>query len=259
MRGLSGKSALVTGACRGIGRGIALRLAEEGVQVAVNHPGEPDQAQEVVQAIRQAGGTAMEVSADVANGAEVRRMVEQVIKQFGQIDLLVNNAGVCPFVEFFDLTEEVWDRTQDVNLKGVFLCSQEVARHMVERGIGGRIISISSLSSYVGSPLQVHYCPSKAGVNLFMRSLAIVLGPHGITCNSVLPGAVSTYMNRQFFEDEAVRRAYERRVPMRRLGQPADMAGAVAFLASEDAQYVSGTEILVDGGAFANFEWTEAD
>ncbi len=259
MRGLAGKSVLVTGASRGIGRGIALRFAEEGANVAVNHPGEAEEAREVVDTIRARGGTAFSVRADVAKAAQVRRMVERVVARFGQIDVLVNNAGVSPFYEFFDITEKVWDRTQAVNLKGVFLCSQAVARHMVDRRIPGRIVSTSSLSSYVGSRMQAHYCSSKAGVNLLMKSMAITLGPHGITCNSVLPGLVATKMNREIVDDPAIRRAYERQVPMRRLGQPQDMAAATAFLASDDARYITGAEILVDGGAFASFEWTATE
>lgn len=254
MKGIRGKVVLVTGASRGIGRAIALRFAEEGARVAVNHPGESEQAREVVRAIRSRGGEAIAVRADVARAAQVRRMVERVVARFGRIDVLVNNAGICPFCEFLDITEEVWDRTHAVNLKGVFLCSQAVARHMVERGIRGRIISISSLSSYVGGRLQAHYCPTKAGINLLMKSMAIALGPYGITCNSVLPGTVLTDINRQYLSDETVRRSLEGRVPLGRLGQPEDIAGPVVFLATDDARYMSGSEVLVDGGALANFQ-----
>ncbi len=251
---LEGKVALVTGASRGIGRAIALRLAQEGAAVAVNHPGETKEAREVVRLTRSGGGEAVSVRADVAHKRQVDRMVASVIERFGRIDILVNNAGICPFAEFLDITAETWDRTHDVNLRGVFLCSQAVARHMVEQGIRGRIISISSFSSYVGGIIQAHYCPTKAGVNLLMRSIATALGPHGITCNSVLPGTVLTDINSMFLSDTDHRRQTIEHIPLGRLGEPEDIAGVVAFLASDDARYMSGAELLVDGGAFASFQ-----
>jgi L-rhamnose 1-dehydrogenase len=251
---LEGKIALVTGASRGIGRAIALRLAEEGAVVAVNHPGEAKEAREVVRLARSRGGEAVSVRADVAHKRQVDRMVAWVIERFGRIDILVNNAGICPFAEFLDITAETWDRTHDVNLRGVFLCSQAVARHMVGQGIRGRIISVSSFSSYVGGIIQAHYCPTKAGVNLLMRSMATALGPHGITCNSVLPGTVLTDINSMFLSDPDHRRETIEHIPLGRLGEPEDIAGVVAFLASDDARYMSGAELLVDGGAFASFQ-----
>ena len=251
---LEGKVALVTGASRGIGRAIALRLAQEGASVAVNHPGEAKEALEVVRLIRSRGGKVISVRADIAHKRQVERMVARVIERFGRIDILVNNAGICPFAEFLDITEETWDRTHDVNLRGVFLCSQAVARHMVERGIHGRIISISSIASYVGGIIQAHYCPTKAGVNLLMKSMATALGPHGITCNSVLPGTVLTDMNRVFLSEPEHRRQTIEHIPLGRLGEPDDVASVVAFLASDDACYMSGAELVVDGGAFASFQ-----
>ena len=248
-----GNVVLVTGASRGIGRAIALRFGAEGARVAVNHPGEAAAACAVVEAIRAQGGAAISVRADVAKARQVERMVATVLKRFGRIDVLVNNVGICPFCDFFDIDEQTWDRTHDVNLKGVFLCSQAVARHMVAARIPGRIISISSLSAFLSGRQQVHYCPSKAGVNMLMRSLAIVLGRYGITCNSVLPGAVQTDINRAYLADPEWRRVWEQRVPVGRLGEPEDVAGPVLFLASDDARYVSGAELLVDGGSFANF------
>ena len=251
---LEGKVALVTGASRGIGRAIALRLAQEGASVAVNHPGEAKEALEVVRLIRSRGGKAISVRADIAHKRQVDRMVARVIERFGRIDILVNNAGICPFAEFLDITEKTWNRTHDVNLRGVFLCSQAVARHMVGQGIRGRIISISSIASYVGGIIQAHYCPAKAGVNLLMKSMATALGPHGITCNSVLPGTVLTDMNRAFLFDPEHRRQTIEHIPLGRLGEPDDVASVVAFLASDDARYMSGAELVVDGGAFASFQ-----
>ncbi len=252
--GLEGKVALVTGASRGIGRAIALRLAREGAAVAVNHPGEAKEAREVLRLVRSSGGTAISVRADVAHKPQVDRMVTRVIERLGHIDILVNNAGISPFAEFLDVTEEVWDRTHAVNLRGVFLCSQAVARHMVERGIQGRIISISSISAYVGRTIQPHYCPTKAGVLMLMKSMAMALGPYGITCNSVLPGTILTDINRDLLSDAEYRRRAIAGVPLGRLGEPDEIAGVVAFLASDDARYMTAAELLVDGGAIAGID-----
>ena len=155
----------------------------------------------MLEEIAAAGGRAIAVKADVANKTEVEAMAQSVVAEFGGLDVLVNNAGICPFHEFVDMPEELWDRVQDVNLKGVFLCSQAAAKVMIEQGRGGRIISISSISALVGGGMQTHYTPTKAGIHSLMQSLAIVLGPHGITCNSVLPGAIATDINREDLSD----------------------------------------------------------
>ena len=148
-------------------------------------------------AIAAKGGEAIAVAADVSVKAEVEAMIAETVSSFGRLDILVNNAGICPFHEFLTMPEELWDRVQDVNLKGVFLCSQAAANQMIAQGNGGRIVSISSISALVGGGMQTHYTPTKAGIHSFMQSLAIVLGPHGITCNSVLPGAIETDINKE--------------------------------------------------------------
>jgi L-rhamnose 1-dehydrogenase len=249
---LAGKTALVTGGSRGIGRAICQRLAEAGAAVAVNYSETaPD---EVIQAIVASGGQALAVRADVARKADVETMIRTVATELGGLDILVNNAGICPFHEFLDMPEELWDRVQDVNLKGTFLCSQAAARLMVEQGRGGRIISISSISALVGVGLQSHYTPTKAGIHSLMQSLAIVLGPKGITCNSVLPGTIATDINREDLSDPDKRAYFERRIPVGRIGEPDDIAGPVVFLASEAARYVNGAALLVDGGLFVNLQ-----
>jgi L-rhamnose 1-dehydrogenase len=249
---LSGKSALVTGGSRGIGRAIVARLARAGAAVAVNyHATEPT---DLVEAIAADGGRALAVQADVSDKAEVEGMVGAVVEAFGGLDILVNNAGICPVHEFLTMPEELWDRVQDVNLKGAFLCSQAAANQMIAQGRGGRIISISSISAIVGGAMQTHYTPTKAGVHSLMTSLAIVLGPHGITCNSVLPGTIATDINRDDLSDPAKRAYMEGRIPVGRIGDPEDIAGPVCFLATDEARYVNGAALLVDGGLFVNLQ-----
>lgn len=251
---LEGQVAVVTGASRGIGRAVALRLAEEGARVVVNHPNEVTEADEVVGAVTAMGGEAMAVDADISDGAAVDALFRTVTSQWGRLDILVNNAGICPFVGWFDLTEEMWRRVQDVNLNGTFLCSQAASRILRDQGRGGRIISMSSISALVGGSFQTHYTPTKAGIRSLMQSLAIVLGPYGITCNSVLPGTVLTDINRDYYKEPSQIAKDTTRIPVGRLGRPEDIAGVVAFLASEDAAYVNGADILVDGGLFVNLQ-----
>ncbi len=251
---LQGKVALVTGASRGIGRGIALRLAADGARVVVNHPGEEALAQAAVEEIKERGGSALALEADVSQADQVEAMFESTVKAFGGLDILVNNAGICPFVEWFDMTEEIFERVHQVNLKGAFLCSHQASRIMRDQGRGGRIISLSSISALVGGSFQTHYTPTKAGIRSLMQSLAIVLGPYGITCNSILPGTILTEINREHYQDPVVFARDSGRVPLGRLGQPEDIAGVAAFLASDDARYVNGADILVDGGLFVNLQ-----
>lgn len=241
---------LVTGASRGIGAAIAQGFADDGAShIAINHLNDVANADETLRTLRNAGCEAMAIEADVADSAQVKAMVEQVIDQYGQINALACNAGICPFYDFLDLPEDVWDRTLDVNLKGVFLVSQAVARHMVERGAGGRIVATSSISSLVGGQRQAHYCASKAGINLLIKSMALSLAPHGITCNAVLPGTVETDVNRVALQDPNLRSQLESGTPLGRLGQPLDIAGAVVYLASPAASWTTGTLLVVDGGA----------
>jgi L-rhamnose 1-dehydrogenase len=252
---LSGKIALVTGGSRGIGRAICLELARQGAKVAVNCSGPTTSAaDEVVTQITIEGGTAIGVAADVASKPEVEAMFERVVNTFGSLDILLNNAGICPFHDFLSMPEELWDRVHDVNLKGVFLCSQAAGKIMVDQGRGGRIISISSISALVGGEYQTHYTPTKSGIHSLMQSLAIVLGPHGITCNSIMPGTIATDINKEDLSNPEKRAYMERRIPLGRLGEPADIAGPVAFLASDAARYVNGAGLLVDGGLFVNLQ-----
>lgn len=260
---LQGARALVTGASRGIGRGIALGLAAAGADVAVNyhepaavefgHDNAADAAA-VVAEIEKLGRRAVAVRADVSSSADVGTMIDTVVGALGGLDILVNSAGICPFHDVLTMPEELWDRVHAVNLKGAFLCSQAAARVMVAAGNGGRIVSVSSISALVGGGQQAHYTPTKAGVHSLMQSMAIALGPHGITCNSVLPGAIATDINVEDWSDAGKRAYLDNRIPLGRIGEPDDVAGPVVFLASPAARYVTGAGLLVDGGLFVNLQ-----
>jgi L-rhamnose 1-dehydrogenase len=244
---LKDKVAIVTGATRGIGRAVAVRFGQEGARVAVVGRDEA-KGRETVHLVQEAGSQAVFVPTDVSDRAQVQAMVDAVVQHWGRIDILVNNAGICPFEDFLDMTEALWEQVLDVNLKGYFLCSQAVARVMVEQGTGGRIIAVSSISAEFGGSQQAHYCATKAGINALIKSMAISLGPHGITCNAVLPGTVETDINRQTLSDPEVRAYWLQRGPIGGLGQPEDIAGPVLFFASDDSTWCTGSMLVVDGG-----------
>lgn len=260
---LTDKVALVTGASRGIGRGVAVGLARAGADVAVNYhqpataefgrDNESD-AKAVVEEIVALGRRAVAIVADVSDETQVASMVTNAVEELGGIDIVVNNAGICPFHDFLTMPTELLDRVFDTNLRGTYVVSQAAARVMVEQGRGGRIIAISSISALVGGAQQTHYTPTKAGMHSLMQSLAIALGPHGITCNSLLPGAILTDINAADLADPVKRQAFDDRVPVGRLGEPIDLAGPAVFLASSAASYVTGASLLVDGGMYVNLQ-----
>ena len=250
---LEDRIAIVTGAARGIGQAIALRFGQEGARVAVVDLRE-EEGHQTVRLIQAAGGQAMFVRTDVSDQSQVRAMVDAVVRQWSTIDILVNDAGICPFEDFLEMSEALWNQVLDVNLKGYFLCSQAVAKVMIERGVRGRIIAVSSISSEFGGSSQAHYCASKAGINLLVKSMAISLGPHGITCNAVLPGTVETDINREALADPGVRDYWSKRTPLGRLGQPEDIAGPVLFFASDDSAWCTGSMLVVDGGTSVNLQ-----
>lgn len=243
-RRLEGYVAIVTGGSRGIGRGISLELAREGAAVVVNHVAAHDAAAEVVNEICEMGGQALAVSADVGDRAAGERMVETTVNEFGKLDILVNNAGICPFEDFFDIDDDTWDSTLRTNLYGPFALSQSAARVMAEQR-SGSIVNISSVSSYIGSATQVHYCATKGGLNGLTAAMAVALGPMGIRVNAVLPGGVPTDINRHQWEG---RENVSTGLPIDRRGTPLDMGRAVCYLASDDAAYLTGVLLPVDGG-----------
>lgn len=242
------KRALVTGAGRGIGKGIALALAKEGCNVVVSDINQED-CGKVAKELEKFGVKTVSVKCDVSKKDEVAVLFSKTAKEFGKLDILVNNAGIFPFISFKDMTEADWDKVLNVNLKSVFLCSQEAVKIMPERG---RIISISSIASFVGFEGLVHYCASKGGINGMTRALALELAPKKITVNAVAPGAIDTPGASQPDQPrtaaEAARKQTIAMIPLARMGQPEDIANAVVFLASDKAEYITGQTIIVDGG-----------
>lgn len=242
---LKGKAALVTGASRGIGRAIALELAKAGAKVAVNYAGSEKKAQEVVDQIRQSGGEAFKIQANVASSDEVTGMVKEVVKQFGSLDILVNNAGITRDNLLMRMKEEEFDQVIDTNLKGVFLCTKAVTRQMM-RQKSGRIINIASIVGVAGNPGQANYVAAKAGVIGLTKTTARELASRNILVNAVAPGFITTDMTDQLPEE--AKEEMLAQIPLNRLGKPEDVASVVRFLASDDAGYMTGQTLHVDGG-----------
>lgn len=242
---LKGKVAVVTGGARGIGRAIALRLSLDGAAVAVWDL-RADGVNETVEEIRKSGGKAIACIGDAADAVEVARSASETRSAFGPIQILVNNAGIVGFDRFANITEEMWDRMMRINMKGPFLCTKEILPDMLAAK-WGRIINISSSSAQTGASSMSHYVASKGGLIGLTKALAIEFAPSGITVNNVPPGFVDTPMLR---ESPVNMEAFAQTTPMKRSGRPEDIAAAVAYLASEDANYVTGQTLSVNGGRF---------
>jgi len=272
---LKNKVAIVTGARKGMGRTHALKLAREGVKVVVSDISEED-CQKVVEEIKKAGGKAMAVKCDVSKKKEVEGLVKKTVDKFGKVDILVNNAGICQFKPFLELTEEEWDRTLDINLKGYFLCAQAVSKEMAKQKSparnasparsdavssgehseagGGVIINIASVAMGqvgVGFPNIVHYCASKGGIVGMSEALALELAPLGIRVNVISPGMIETPMIDPIKQDPKTMEGLMSRVPLRRFGKPEEVSDLVLFLASEASSYMTGSTVVIDGGWLA--------
>jgi len=250
---LAGKSALVTGSSEGIGAAVAVRLAQEGADVAINYRSHPQDAQVIADKVRALGRKSVSIQADLSRLSEVQRLVQESVRGLGHIDILVNNAGVEKNADFWQVTEEDYDLVMNVNLKGVFFVTQSFVRHLMETKRPGKIINMSSVHEELPFPHFAPYCMSKGGVKMMTRDLAIELAPLGITVNSVAPGAIETPINTKLLHDPAKLNALLDNIPLRRLGQPQDVAGVVAFLASADADYITGTTVFADGGLLWNY------
>ncbi len=242
---LQGKIALVTGASRGIGRAIAIALAESGATVIVNYKNNAAAADEVVQAIGAADGRAQAVQADVSDAAQIEQLFKQIVAEHGKIDILVNNAGITRDTLLLRMKEEDFDAVLDTNLRGVFLCTKAALRPMT-KARGGRIINITSVVGLMGNAGQANYAAAKAGVLGFTKSVAREMASRNITVNAVAPGYIETELTGVLGED--VRAAILENIPLGRLGQPQDVANMVCFLASDAAAYITGQTITVDGG-----------
>jgi L-rhamnose 1-dehydrogenase len=251
---LAGKTVLITGASRGIGRGTAMECARQGANLALNWFRDREGIDETVSQVKALGRSVIEVEGDVAERDCAERFISTAVRELGDIDVLVSNAGICPFHAFLDTPPETFERTMAVNLHGAYYMTQAAARRMKDQGRGGSIIAISSISALVGGGTQAHYTPTKAGVHSLMQSCAIALGPYGIRCNSVMPGTIATDINKEDLSDPKKRSYMETRIPLGRLGEPQDVAGCVVFLASDLARYVTGAAVLVDGGLFVNLQ-----
>jgi 3-oxoacyl-[acyl-carrier protein] reductase len=242
---LSNKIAIVTGSGRGIGQAIALKLAEVGATVVVNDIGDAEPLEAVAQEIRAMGRQSLPILADVSSSSDVARLVAEAIAAYGKIDILVNNAGIARDQLVLRMSEEDWDKVLDVDLKSVFLCTKAVLRHMVKQR-WGRIISMASVVGIVGNRGQANYASAKAGIIGFTRTVAKEVASHGITANAIAPGFIDTEMTQRLKEDW--KQEIKRLIPLGYFGSPRDVAEAVAFLASEEARYITGQVLGVDGG-----------
>jgi glucose 1-dehydrogenase len=255
---LTGKVALVTGSSQGIGQAIAIRLAQEGASIVINYRSHPEGADETLAKVKELGGKChcldgITVQADTGTVAEVRRMIAESIEHFGQLDILVNNAGIERHADFWEATEADYDAVLNVNLKGVFFATQTFVQHLMATKRGGKVINISSVHEELPFPHFTSYCASKGGLRMMTRNLGVELAPYGITINNVAPGAIETPINTKLLNDPEKLGALLQNIPMGRLGKSEDVAGMVAFLASSDADYVTGSTFVVDGGLLWNY------
>lgn len=251
---LAGKTAAITGGDQGIGRAIAERLAADGADVAICYRSNQAGAQEVVAAIAQLGRRGAAIQCDVGKVADGQRFIASAVEQLGKVDILVNNAGLERRADFWDVTEADYDSVLNVNLKGLFFLTQAFVRHRMAAKFGGRVINISSVHEELPFPHFASYCASKGGVKMLTRNLSIELAPFGITINSIAPGAIETPINKNLLNDPAKLNTLLQNIPLHRLGQPADVASLASFLASDEASYITGTTLFVDGGLLWNYQ-----
>jgi glucose 1-dehydrogenase len=252
---LSGKKILVTGSGQGIGQAIAVRLAEEGADIAINYPRDRDRgaAEATRDLIVKLGRRAPLVQADVSKPADTQRMVAETVEALGGIDVLVNNAGIEIHAPFLDVSEQDYAAVIAVDLNGPFFATQAFARHRRDVKQPGKVINISSVHEELPFPNFTAYCMAKGGMKMMMRNLAIELGPLGITVNNIAPGAIETPINQKLLNDPKLLNPLLENIPLGRLGKTPDVAGVAAFLASADADYITGATIVVDGGLLWNY------
>lgn len=249
MFNLKKKIAIVTGARRGMGRTHALTLAKAGAKVVVSDIS-LDDCEKVVKEIKKAKGQAIAIQCDVSKKSEVDKMVERTVEEWGRVDILINNAGICQFKPFLELTEEEWDRTININLKGYFLCGQAAAKEMAKQksGVIVNIASVAMGQQGIGFLNIVHYCASKGGIVAMTEAMALELAPYNIRINAVAPGMIDTPMVDTVKQDPKATEGLLARVPLHRMGNPQEVSNLVLFLASDESSYMTGSTVVVDGG-----------
>ena len=243
---LKNKVAIVTGSRRGIGKAIALALAKAGANIVVSDIN-LDDCNKLVEEIKAINGNALAVKTDVSNPEDVSQMINLTTEKFGKVDILVNNAGIYMQKSFTDVTEQDFDRTLDINLKGVFLCSKAVVPEMIKQG-KGKIINIASIAGQVGFANSSAYCASKGAIINITRELALELAQYKINVNAIGPGVIETDMTKDLLEDKATKETLLANIPLSRIGKPEDIANAALFLASDNSDYITGITLFVDGG-----------
>jgi glucose 1-dehydrogenase len=250
---LQGKTALVTGSAQGIGQAIAIRLAQEGADIIVDDRTLGQSAQETADAITALGRRVHMIQGDLANTEDDRRVIAEGVEKMGKIDILVNNAGVEKHADFWDVTEKDFDFVLQINLRGTFFITQDFVNHLRATNRPGRVINISSVHEELPFPHFSTYCASKGALKMLCRDLAVELGPLGITVNNIAPGAIATPINTALLNNPQLLALLESKIPLGRLGKPEDVSGLAAFLASDDASYVTGATFVVDGGLLHNY------
>jgi glucose 1-dehydrogenase len=245
---LDGKICIVTGAATGIGKAIATKFVTSGAAVVIDYVGNSGKADSLTAALRTIGGRAIAVAADVTDAAQVDMLVAEAVKEFGRLDVLVNNAGFEKKTPFLETPSSQWNEVVAINLTGPFLCSQRAAKQMVAQGGGGRIVNVSSVHEDLPMPTNSPYCAAKGGLRMLMRTIALELAPHGITVNNVAPGAIATPMDAPIEKDPAELHALLAEIPLQRMGKPEEVAALCAFLASDEASYITGSTYAIDGG-----------
>lgn len=255
MQRLKGQAALITGASSGLGQGIAIAMAKEGALVGINYSGSEDGAKATLKEVEAAGSEGLIIQADVSDPDSVESMFKQFMKQFGTIDILVNNSGIQKDAPFLEMSFDDWQKVLSINLTGQFLCAQHAAREFIRRGVvkerskaAGKIICMSSVHDIIPWAGHINYATAKGGVMMFMKTLAQELAHHKIRVNSLSPGAIKTPINEEVWKDEAQRKELLKLIPYQRIGEPEDVGDAAVWLASDESDYVNGHTLYVDGG-----------